>query len=42
MSMHDVTDKGLAGVKPVGSVDRSIPTEMELFRRFVAAAPASR
>ena len=38
MSIHDVMDKGLAGVKPVGSVDLSMPIISELFLAFVAAS----
>jgi hypothetical protein len=38
MSIHDVMDKALAGVKPVGSVDLSMPICSELFFAFVAAS----
>ena len=36
ISIHDVTERGVAGVKPVGSVERSIPTSSEMFFKFVA------
>ena len=36
MSIHDVMATGLAGVKPVGSVDLSMPIYSELFLELVA------